>query len=231
MSARERERGRRRPKAAPAARVRSAGGRSRWLWTALAIMALGLIAWLIVRPQLASRGAESAASGASTGPAAAMTPQAAYETGLRLAQSGHHEASLPYYRRALEGKPITAWVVHYNYGGALYNVGLEVRDRRGVAVPVTRSSIERVAMMRDALAELDIAERLTINTHDRAIVIRARGERFQIWGFPWDAFVQLRQAQWTDSLRRELGGLADAYMEVLEHPERQNRAARSAGRP
>jgi len=183
-----------------------------------AIVVISLVAWLALRPRPAPPGA---GGDATTGEAAALSPEAAYETALRHSRAGRHEESLPFYRRALTGSPENPWVVHYNFGGALYNVGLEVRQRHGVAVPVVRSSIERVALMREALVELDIAERLAITPRDRATVIRARGERFQIWGFPWEGFVLLRQAQWTDPASTELGRIADGYVLVLEHPERR----------
>ena len=231
MSARDRKRGGdgggQRSKVRPGAPTRRAAGRSPWLWAAAVLALVSLAGVLILRSRAVSRAPDT---GASADPAATMTPQVAYQTGLRMAQAGHHRESLPYFRRALEGKPLTAWVVHLNYAGALYNVGLEAHDRHGVAVPATRSSIERVTMMREALAELDIAERLATNPHDRATVIRSRAERLQIWGFPWDAFAQLRQAQWTDTLWRELGGLADGYMVVLEHPERLRPRGKAADR-
>ncbi len=232
MSRRDRERGddggRHRAAGRPDAGARGAPGRSRWLLVAVVVVAAGLLAWLALRPRLAPRGPDTAGN---TGPAAAMTPPTAYATALRLSQAGRHEESLLYYRRALTGAPQNPWVVHYNYGGALYNVGLEVRDCHGVAVPTVRSSIERVALMREALGELDVAERLATTARDRAMVMRARGERFQIWGFPWDAFVQLRQAQWTDPERKELGGAADGYLLVLEHPERPWTRGADADRP
>jgi hypothetical protein len=231
MSARDRKRGNdgggQRSKARSGAPTRRAAGRSPWLWAAAVLAVISLAGWFLLRSRVVARAPDS---GATAGPAATLTPQVAYQTGLRMAQAGYHMESLPYFRRALEGKPLTAWVVHLNYAGALYNVGLEVRDRHGVAVPATRSSIERVAMMREALAELDIAERLATNPHDRAIAIRSRAERLQIWGFPWDAFAQLRQAQWTDTLWRELGRFADGYMVVLEHPERPRPVGKPADR-
>jgi tetratricopeptide (TPR) repeat protein len=181
-------------------------------------VAASLVAWLALRPQRGSRFPEQA-----TAPdhAATLTAQAAYDTAVRLSEIGRHEESLPYYRRAVTGTPENPWVVHFNYSNQLYNMGFQLRRRHGVSVPVVRSSIERVALMREALAELDIAERLTTTARDRAMVLRARAERFQVWGFPWEGFVQLREAQWADPQRKELGGAADGYMLVLEHPERR----------
>jgi len=190
--------------------------------TAVAIAAVAITAgaWLALRPRGAPRLPGTAAS---AHPAHALTPQAAYQTAVRLGQSGRHEESLPYYRRALTGSPPNPWLVHYNYAGCLYNIGLEVRERCGVAMPVTRSSIERVALMREALAAWDVAERLATTARDRATVLQTRAERLQIWGFPWEGFVLLRQAQWTDPERKELAAAADGYQLLLEHPERHGK--------
>jgi hypothetical protein len=124
-----------------------------------------------------------------------MTADAAYDSALRLGRAGDHEASLPFYRAALAGSLGPAWTAHFNYASALYNTGLQVRERLGVPIPVTRSSIERVALMRASLAELDIAGELAQGTaRERAVVVLERAARLKWWGLPWDALVQIRQA-------------------------------------
>lgn len=181
---------------------------------------VAMVAGIVLWPRLARRDAERSHD---ADPLATMTPQAAYETALRLSRDGQHQESLAYYRRALAGpqRAENPWPIHFNYGAALYNVGLQVRGLRGVPVPVVRSSIERVALMREALVQLDIAQQLARTPGDRATVMHARGERFEVWGFPWEAFILMRQAQWTDPDRKELARKADGFMLVLEHPERR----------
>lgn len=221
MSRKDRDRGgaRPRPQPRPGAGAERPRGRARWPWVAIGVAAIVIGAtWSLMRGRPA---AQDGTSTATADPAAALTPDAAYQTALGLSTAGRHAESLPYYRRALAGQRSTEWGVRYNLAGELYNVGLETHPYLGGAVPGARSSIERVAMMREALAQMDTAEHLARNAHDRAVVIRTRGEHLQVWGLPWDAFVQLRRAQWTDSVRRELGNIADGYMRVLEHPERR----------
>jgi hypothetical protein len=198
-----------------------------WAFAIVGIVAVAVAGWLILGPRFRPRG-----NGSGTGgDIASMSGEAAYQTALRLSRAGRHEESLPYYRQAVSGGAPRAWAVRYNYGGALYNAGLEVRQRDGVDVPAVRSSIERVALMREALAQLDAAEQLAPTPADRATVMRARGERFQMWGFPWEGFVMLRRAQRTDPGRPELVRVANVAQRVLEHPEQHPEAgADSAAR-
>ena len=148
-----------------------------------------------------------------------LSQEAAYDSGLKLGRAGRHEESLPYYRRALAGGSEPTWAAHFNYAVSLYNVGFEVREVHGVAMPATRSSIERVALMRAALAQLDTAEMLATSPGDKATVLKGRGERFEIWGLPWDAFMQLRKAEWADPSQPALRQSSESYLMVLRHPD------------
>lgn len=202
---------------APRPRKRGIG---RWIVaTAVLLVAIGGT-WLGLRLS----GREGADRGhVIAGPAAALSPEAAYGRAIELSRAGRFEASLPFFERALQGTPPEPWRIHYDYAGALYSVGLEERGRTGFSRPALRSSIERVALMRRALAELDVAERQAPTAHERAKVIHERAVRLQIWGFPWEAFVEMRRAQWTDPGEKSHGAAADGYMLVLEHPERGRR--------
>jgi len=149
-----------------------------------------------------------------------LAPAAAYDSALSLSRADRPLASLPYYRRALGGELPEMWAVHFNYASALNNAALQIRGRNGVPIPVVPSSVERVAMMREALAHLDTAEALAPSPHDRVTVIQARAERLGLWGLPWDAFVQFRRAQFAAPERKELAQDAVRYMRVLQHPEK-----------
>lgn len=199
---------------APRPRKRGIG---RWIIaTVVLLVAIGGT-WLGLRPRGRGRAEEAHAI---ADPAAAVSPYVAYQRALELSRAGGFEASLPFFERALQGTPPEPWLIHYNYAGALYSVGLEERGPAGHSRPALRSSIERVALMRRALAELDVAERQAPTAHDRATVIHDRSVRLRIWGFPWDSFAEMRRAQWTEPGQKSHGAAADGYMLVLEHPER-----------
>jgi hypothetical protein len=146
---------------------------------------------------------------------------AAYDSAMLLARAGRHEASLPYYRRALHARSDAPWALRYNYAVALYNVSFEIRERYGVPTPATRSSIERVALMRAAMAQLDTAEQVAPTLADRILIMRSRAERMRIWGMSWDAFMQYRRAQWTDPSQPALVQAAEGYMLIMREPDRQ----------
>jgi hypothetical protein len=75
---------------------------------------------------------------------------------------------------------------------------------------VSRSSWERVALMKESLAEFDIAERLAPTDADRATVRSARGNRLLIWGLLWDAHVEFLAADSLDPGRPEVRGILEA---------------------
>jgi hypothetical protein len=153
-------------------------------------------------------------------PLSRLAPAAAHDSALILGRAGRHEASLPYWRRALHGRADVSWEMHYNYAVALANTGFEIRERYGVPTPATRSSIERVAWMRAALAHLDTAERMAPTAAGRAAVIRMRAGRLQLWGLPWDAAVQMRRAREADPSQPDLARGADEYLGLMRDPVR-----------
>jgi tetratricopeptide (TPR) repeat protein len=117
----------------------------------------------------------------------------AYQTGVALARAGVHLGSLPYFRRALELRP-DLWQVHCDYAASVLNSAIEVGALRGKPLPLSRSSIERVAGVHDAFAHLSQAERLATNPADRAYVVGLRARHLAMWGLGWDAFEDYRSA-------------------------------------
>lgn len=184
-----------------------------WRWIAAALLVLGAAGLLRVggsgRPPVAREEWMPDLPGS-----------AAYDSAMLLARAGRHEASLPYYRRALHARSDASWALRYNYAVALYNVGVEVRERYGVPAPATRSSIERVGLMRAAMAQLDTAEQIAPTLAERVLIMRSRAERMRIWGMPWDAFMQYRRAQAADPSQPELVEAAERYMLIMREPDR-----------
>lgn len=86
------------------------------------------------------------------------------------------------------------WVVHLDYSSALANAALESRTVARFGRRVVRSSIERVALVRESLRQLDLAAAMADAPHDRAVIEVARGETLETWGFPYDALECYRRA-------------------------------------
>jgi hypothetical protein len=160
--------------------------------------------------------APRSASGAHD-PPAAMDARRAYLTGVDLSRASRHTASLPYFRRALGLRP-DLWQVHCDYAAALINSVGEARP--GIAPPrsITRSSWERVTMIREGLSELDHAERLAAAPLDSAYVIAIRAQALAIWGLSRDGLFEYRRAQRLDPGSTELRKRRDQLERMVRDP-------------
>jgi len=120
-----------------------------------------------------------------------------------------HQASLPYFRRAVSQAP-DSWSAHANYSNALHNGAQESRRHLGKDEPAARSSVERIGMMRECLRESDLADSLTAGPADRAAIAYQRAQSLQTWGFPIEALLEYRRAQAMDSSREDIAKAAHA---------------------
>ena len=143
--------------------------------------------------------------------------RAAYTEAVRLYQSRRDLESLPYFRRALALVPQPSRTLHLQITDALERATLQVRG--GAAQPATRSSVERIALVREALAHLDEAERLSGTPRERAEVRAWRANILRVWGFPWETLLGLRSASEADPGWRVVAESADLYAHRLHHPE------------
>jgi hypothetical protein len=62
------------------------------------------------------------------------------------------------------------------------------------------------------------------------MVIRSLAERFEIWGLPWDAFMQFRAAEWTDPNQPALRQASERYLFQMRYPD-QNWSPGGSHRP
>jgi len=134
---------------------------------------------------------------------------------MRLNQSSE---SLPYLRRALALRP-DLWQVHCDYAAALINSVTEARPGLWTIRSVTRSSWERVAMIREGLSELDRAERLTRAPLDSAHVIAIRGQALAIWGMSWNGLAEYGRARRLDSASAELRRREERLRQIIGRPD------------
>jgi len=131
--------------------------------------------------------ARSPRAPAPADPAAGLDPERAYEIGIGLAKSNRCMESLPYFLRAAEAPGGTTWRVRHDYSSALHNAAHESRTVAGHGRRVARSSVERIAMMRESLRQLDLAAAIAGAARDRAFIEAIRGTTLETWGFPLDA--------------------------------------------
>jgi hypothetical protein len=85
-------------------------------------------------------------------------------------------------------------------------------------MPATRSSFERVALVREAFAETDAAEQRALTPAARALAHATRAHHLVTWGMPWQALAEFRQAQ--TFAPGEWADVGDALATRLHHPER-----------
>jgi hypothetical protein len=159
---------------------------------------------------------------ATAEPPAALPPGEAYARALALGREGRHLASVPYFRRALAGLARDFPEIHVNHATALFNASLEFRG--GVlAVPVTRSSDQRAAFVREALAELERARALVDDGPARARLLAREAEMLGWWGFATaaqerDLAAAAEDPAWPDPARRAARRAAILARPTLEDP-------------
>ena len=113
-----------------------------------------------------------------------LSPQQLFLRQSELFHTQRPTQSLIYARRLSERLPGN-WQAHLNYAIALNAAAMEPRP--GGNITRTRASVERVAMLRHAFAELDAADRCTSSPRGRSAIELQRGDLYRIWGFAADA--------------------------------------------
>jgi hypothetical protein len=197
---------------AVAARSRRAGARRRLLaGLAAVITALALSAL--------AEGSRAIASGAGEKEPGAMrelSPPEAYRRAVELMQGPDPTTSLPYFRRAVEA-PAAPARVHLEYSWMLNDAAVGTRLRLGKLGREARSSYEQVALERESMIQLDLAERASSGPAERALIRAYRGKHFAVWGLPWDALEAYRGAARLDPGWK---AHADRMAVRIHHPER-----------
>jgi hypothetical protein len=185
----------------------------------LALVVIAALAAWMLRGRLfpAPRGG-AVAVGVPQQPVPGLTLQQESSEATQLINEGRSIESLPYYRHLLAALPAN-WQVRFNYVTGITNSALESRHRPLNAAPCARSSIERIEMLREGLAQLDLIDKQVGGSHERAMVRDLRGRLYKNWGFPWDATIEFREAEKLDPSWRQLARNADFYVWLIRHPE------------
>jgi hypothetical protein len=197
---------------------------SRWAAPALALVLI-VAGALVLRAWRESRARVGGPSGAFPDSIASLDPDSAYQRGFYLDRAGRSGEGLPYVRFALT-RPSQPALELVGYSDILHNHALENRRRGDTPQSATRSSFERVALMRESFAQLATAESIAARPPERALVHVTRAHHLLIWGLPLDALAEYRKAQAFDPSRApEAAGLAW----LLQHPERGTAAGPAPG--
>lgn len=74
------------------------------------------------------------------------------------------------------------------------NATIEVREKDGLVIPATRSSVERVALIGQSIRRSHEAEEMDGTTPMRMAYVVARAGQLAVWGFVREAYVEYRRA-------------------------------------
>src|SRR5882672_8729576 len=164
--------------------------RGRWLVVALALVAGGGAYLLWIR----------AAPPAPPDSIRHLQAQAAADTADMLVRSGHHLEALRYLAQVerLALRPTA------DYEGGLSicfnNASVQAHEVDGMVMPATRSSIERIELLRESMRHLDIGEDKAERSDQKSNIIVARGNQLAVWGFVREGYAEYRRAHQVNPL-------------------------------
>lgn len=187
--------------------------RRRWLVVAGAL-ALAVAAW-VWGPRLVAAPPAPAPTNTERGPAT-LDAVGAYREGVRYYAAGRYVEAVPYFRRVGELTPGAPREYHMQFVEVLTRASQQARSDH--AQPASRSSVERVAMMNEALAHLERARQLSTTAREAAQVHVERANAWRVWGFPWEGLLELRAAANADPQWREVAEAGDLVARRLREP-------------
>ena len=160
-----------------------------------------------------------------------MTAIAAADTADRLVQRGLHFQALPYIERVEAIAGATATDADFDARSATteLNATVQVHERNGLVLPITRSAIERVGLIRQAMTNFESAERKALSPAQRRSIVVTRAGHLAVWGFAREGFAEyvraheilplegktLSEARWVDNM------LADPTQSLPEPSSQQ----------
>jgi len=171
----------------PARRPSRPARRFRRWWT-LPLVGLVILGFVLLRVWPRPRRAEPPAP-----PAQRLGAEAAFRLGITLSREGRHLAAAGCFATVARQAP-GSWIAQQSYAGALFNGAQEVRLHLGKSEPVTRSSVERVGLVRASMLEARRADSLATTAQQRAVMAYQRGQTLDAYGLVSDAIVAFRSA-------------------------------------
>jgi len=153
----------------------------RWIAALLLLVAVVVLAWHPWR------------HAAPPDPFAGMDVNAAADTADALDKRGKYVEALPYVAYLERVGEVTA-AFESRAATAANNASIQVRAHHGLVIPVTRSSIERVELVRESMRRAQRAEDMTPGPQWKAAFKSARAGQLAVWGFQREAFAEYRLA-------------------------------------
>ncbi len=172
------------------------------------------------------------ARGPGPDPLTALEIRAASDSADAHMRAGRYHEALRFMERIDRATRETTPDFEGAYATALRNAALEVRAVDGVPLPTTRSSVERVELVRRSLGRLDAGERKSPTPEQVTRLSVARGGQLVTWGFVREAYAAYWKAHEAAGLdetaQREAGNLERALVDPagLRPPPAAGTAAR-----
>ena len=127
-------------------------------------------------------------------PLHSMASAEAYQRGRLLLNSHRSSEAIPYLRSAIATAESPDWQMHLDLSSALYNSAFEIESWKGLPRARVRTSVARIACVREMLAEVSKADALCRTPADHAEVQHSLALSWQAWGFYWEAYLAHREA-------------------------------------
>jgi len=163
-----------------------------------------LVAWIAS----ATLRSEAARSQPSPDAGVAAEVEALRDSANRRAMAGRFLAGLAFLRRIERLTPHTSADFEGAYATALGNAAVEARVERGLAIPVTRSSVERVSLLRDAFARVAAGEQKAERPNQARDLRVVRAGQLAFWGFVREGYQDFRSAHGVSPLDQKTSGQA-----------------------
>ncbi len=123
------------------------------------------------------------------------------------------------YRVAMALAPQDFWQLHFVLAATAAQISVENTERAGISQPYSRSSVERVAAMREALSEFDRAEQLADSPQALATIYSTRAETYLTWGQMWEALRFFEAAARADTADHTRRLRVAKQVALMQHPE------------
>ncbi len=205
----------------PAPRPRSAAHRPRPGLRRRLALGAGLVAIAVLAPMAARWGRPRPAPD----PLASLTALAAADSADRRIRDGRHLESLDYIARIERLAGAGDADFEARAATAAGNATSQVRARDGLVIPVTRSSVERAGLMRDAWLRLERAEGKVVHPAQHRNIVVVRAGQLAVWGFVREGYAEYRRAHEIHPLDPRALGEAGWLERALREPARADPGA------